>query len=1005
MTVTPETQQLATSTGHTFICYARYDLTFVLKLATALRDRGIPIWIDQWCIEPGADWNKAIDAALHACANFLIVLSPEAVASDEVRGELTVALTTRKHIIPVLHRPSEVPRQLQLRQWIDFTQSTQISDASLDLLVRALRKEGKDRDVSPTADRAARQTLLQDVRSEARERLQSTGSDTPVPIQLERQPYQVVRPWDDELGVSIRQQPGPPATDIMEVFDDADVGGRLLILGEPGSGKTTVLLQLMQQLVSRATQGEVRPVPVLISLASWKNDKPFDAWFVDELKVKYGVRPDVGSRWRDEGRIAPLFDGLDELPAEHQQPCVEAINDFQQTYGPGYLVVCCRRAEYENLAIKLRLQGAVCLLPLDQGQIRAFLDRTGRSDLCPAIDGDPVLMEMARSPLLLSFMSALPNDPGARRWQDSPSPAERRQRLFDAYASSHAAPATPPTYSRERTLGWLRRLATMLKEQAQAEFLIERMQPDWLESSVQRWSYRAGVVVVSAAAVLLVLLSIQALFEVMPRGRVGLALQQSAFAKLTEETAFSRTTLFVITMVTGWVIALRKTIVPIETLTWSWTRARRNTRQWAKTAAFAVLDYGFPLSVAGSYGWALSTFDLADDAWRAAGEIVGWMGGALVGTFLVLIKPGTWIRQARWPVMTRRLVDGTKAAVLCGLVSGWCVTWIGGLVSAVAIFLIVGFSTAVNDRCRVWLLRTLMAGAISGAIIAMLTKPALPVPVPMSAWLRVWVGGALGLSIIGSLAVTLAIWWRERRPSHADVPANTDRRWIKAAVMSVVIGVSLGLAAAGLVSAGGYLTVRGVGFLGWFAHAALINAEAAQLLGGINVTAVAAVTGTILGALAGALSGASGADVERRLVPNQGIRQSALNVLIFAALGILIVGVPYGLFNLSVATAMTRTLPSTADFLGLGAGAAVTFGLLAGLLPGAACIQHFVLRFVLWASGALPLRSARFLNFATRRRLLQRVGGRYRFIHVLLRDHLAGTQTSQPATHGGFSPF
>jgi GTPase SAR1 family protein len=999
MTVTPDTQQIATSSGHTFVCYARYDEGFVMKLAAALRDRGVPIWIDQWSIEAGADWSRSIDAGLNACANFLIVLSPEAVASDEVRGELHVALNAHKHVIPVLHRPCEVPRQLLIRQRVDFTQSTEVSEASLDVLVRALRGERKGREVSPTSDRIARQTLLQDVRSEARERLRSTGTETPVPIQLERQPHQVARPWDDEVGVPVRQQPGPPVTDIVEVFDDPAVAGRLLILGAPGSGKTTVLLQLMQQLVARADQGDGRPIPVLISLASWKNDKPIDAWLVDELKVKYGVRADVGRRWRDDGRIAPLLDGLDELPAERQQACVEAVNDFQEAYRPVYLVVCCRRAEYENLAGKLRLQGAVCLLPLDTDQIRTYLDRTGCSDFWNAIQGDPELMEMARSPLLLSFMSALPGEPDAQRWQDAPSVPERRQRLFDAYVSSRASSATNrPTYSRDQTLRWLHRLATMLKEQGQAEFLIERMQPDWLQSSGQRWSYRAGVIVVSAAVVLLVVVSMQSLFEFVPRGNVGLALQKSGFAKLGEGSAFDRTTLLVIAIVVGCLIAFRRKIVPVETLTWSWSRAGRNTRQWAETAALAALDYGMPLSVAGSLIFAVSEFHRSEYAWQTTGEVVGTAGGVLVAIFLALIKPSAWLRQAQRPPMRRRVADALTAAVMCGLVSGWCVTWISGLVSAVSVFLIVGFSAAMNDRCRVWLLRTLFASVISGALIAALSRPALSVSVPLLAWLWLWTGGGLAVGMIASLAIGLTIRSRESwRLNDMSTPANTDRAWMRTAVMGLAIGVSLGLAVVVTVRMGGYQTVRGIGFLGWWAHAALLRSQAALLLGTIGVTAAAVGTGSVLAALAGALSGASGADVERRLVPNQGIRQSALNVVMFAALGILIVGLPYGLFNLSVGALFVRTLPTAADFMNLGVGAGATFGLLAGLLPGAACIQHFVLRLVLWASGTLPLRCASFLNFATRRRLLQRVGGRYRFIHVLLRDHLGGAVHARTA--------
>ena len=61
-------------------------------------------------------------------------------------------------------------------------------------------------------------------------------------------------------------------------------------------------------------------------------------------------------------------------------------------------------------------------------------------------------------------------------------------------------------------------------------------------------------------------------------------------------------------------------------------------------------------------------------------------------------------------------------------------------------------------------------------------------------------------------------------------------------------------------------------------------------------------------------------------------------------------------------------------------------------MPGAACVQHFTLRLVLWWRGVIPWQYARFLDYATERMFLQRIGGRYRFIHELLRDHLAAAQ-------------
>ncbi len=56
---------------------------------------------------------------------------------------------------------------------------------------------------------------------------------------------------------------------------------------------------------------------------------------------------------------------------------------------------------------------------------------------------------------------------------------------------------------------------------------------------------------------------------------------------------------------------------------------------------------------------------------------------------------------------------------------------------------------------------------------------------------------------------------------------------------------------------------------------------------------------------------------------------------------------------------------------------------------GKACIQHFTLRLILYCNGYIPWNYARFLDYATERIFLQKVGGGYIFIHRLLLEHFA----------------
>lgn len=124
---------------HLFICYAREDEVFALNLADKLKDAGVPVWIDKRDIPRGADWDLAIEDALHDASQFLIILSPTSVKKREVRGELRVALDENKRIFPVLYQPCRIPRQLRLLQWTDFTQNGLDDEATFQSLVRDLK--------------------------------------------------------------------------------------------------------------------------------------------------------------------------------------------------------------------------------------------------------------------------------------------------------------------------------------------------------------------------------------------------------------------------------------------------------------------------------------------------------------------------------------------------------------------------------------------------------------------------------------------------------------------------------------------------------------------------------------------------------------------------------------------------------------------------------------------------------------------------------------------------
>lgn len=1032
-----------------FISYRREDSAAVAgRLFDRLSQRfgKDNIFRDIDTVDPGAEFTKVIKERIRVCDVLLALIGKNWIDArdaagqrrldqphDLVAAEISEALAQRKLVIPTLVERASMPTHEALpRRMTPLADrnAVEISDARFDYdvgrLIAAIEKVVAPQPEAGESSRFSekglrtRRELLADVQGEVADRLaQSLPSAALINVRKETQPQQVRRPWDVE--VKVGHQPStllPPGTEIVDVFVREEVKGKLLILGAPGAGKTTALLQLAKHLAHHAEQDVSVPVPILLNLSSWKDDnQPIDRWLAAELKVKYGVRNDIGERWLNEGGLTPLLDGLDELEPMRQGKCVQAMSQFQQDYRPKHLVVSCRLAEYQNSSVKLQLNGAVCLQPLTDEQVRNYLVDAKAPELWTSIQNDTVLFGLAKSPLLLSMMRLVHQERSIQEWRELSLTRERHQYLFDMYIERMLSrEKKSDEYTKEKTLHWLGWLARRLQDQGQAEFLIETIQPTWLQSRTQTWLYRFAVVLCVLLIFGMYAWGKEPLMASVASGTLAPTAAEHIDRSVGALGAHRSQNELVIDMIVGLIVALivglKRTIKPIETLRWSgtkaWSAMIRGLQRWS----IAALRYGAYIGfLAGQFGfsiWYLSVSagvsnELA--VWERVGQISGVLAGLLVGVVILLAaRSSVWVNRG----FRGRPNISWSDALICGLIVGLAMGWSHGrteglgsglmfaMLSALATGMITGLSRELSDRpaFRVVdaLIVALIGWLIGGLITWVIGAKVLPVlPVWLDLWLSAWLGVALASALFAGLIAKLR---GKARPivciqgPEIGLWAWVAVKWRKWLIAGIIAALAWSLTIWGL----GYMegALRGIALASSRFGLGMFVLLDGSLLAALLGAAMGALWGAIFGSLFGALGGGlTGPDIDRRTVPNQGIRASASNVGVFAVIGGLTVGTIWGLLNLSTAMLMTGLTPEPADWLYFGLGNVLLVALLSALLPGSACIQHFALRFILWCRGVAPWNYARFLDYVTERMLLQRVGGRYRFIHGLLRDHCA----------------
>ncbi len=147
---------------------------------------------------------------------------------------------------------------------------------------------------------------------------------------------------------------------------------RLLVLGEPGMGKTVAL----ERMVWETAQADEPIVPVFVPLLSFWGDLTESVRVaLSETRELYFDEPKTVRAFLRQTRCLIMFDGLNEVPGQQRERAVSAIADFLREFSHHRYLITSRSQDelWQKLRTTEVIKEAVVIQRITDEQARSYL--------------------------------------------------------------------------------------------------------------------------------------------------------------------------------------------------------------------------------------------------------------------------------------------------------------------------------------------------------------------------------------------------------------------------------------------------------------------------------------------------------------------------------------------------------------------------------------------------------------------------------------------------------